>query len=392
MNEISATVPSLKKGSAVVTAALLSTFLALTMSACSAERRSVNAAAETVSNVSVTSAQVAHIPDVIEAVGTLRAAETSQLAAQMMGNIVEIRVREGDHVRRGQVLAVIDEAQPRAALDRAIAADLAAQHEIAASDSGSTLAEATFKRYQTLYEKKSVSPQEFDEVRARYEAAQARRDMARAGQAQAKAALQQAHTVLSYTRIVAPFDGLVTEKKADIGTLANPGMPIFTVEDLRRYRLEATVNESDLHYMRQGEQVPVRIDALGDRELKGRVAEIVPAADPASRSFLVKVELSADPALRSGLFGRIRFSRGERSTLLVPQSAVVDRGQLQGIYVLDQNRMAGLRYVTLGKTSGTNVEVLAGLETGEAIVSDPGGRELSGKKIGPRQERLANER
>ena len=238
-----------------------------------------------------------------------------------------------------------------------------------------------FKRYQTLYDRKSVSPQEFDEIKARYHEAQARREMARAGQAQAKAALQQARTALGYTHIVAPFDGLVTEKKADVGTLASPGMPIFTVEDLRRYRLEATVNETDLRYVRQGQPMSVSIDALGDRELKGKVIEIVPAADPASRSFLVKVELPSDPALRSGLFGRAQFMRGERTTLLIPRTAVVERGQLQGIYVLDQNRIAGMRYITLGKPSAQQVEVLAGLQSGEMLIADPGSREMSGKKI-----------
>ena len=348
---------------------------------CSSDRETASTAPETVRNVSVLSVQTANVPDLVEAVGTLRAAQTSQLAGQMMANIVEIRVHEGDRVQRGQVLAVLDEAQPRAALDRATAADLASQQGITAADSDLALAESTFKRYQTLYEKKSVSPQEFDEVKARYQAAEARRDMARAGQTQAKAALQQAHTALGYTRILAPFDGLVTEKKADVGALVSPGMPIFTVEDLHRYRLEATVNETDLRYVRLGQQAPVIIDAVGDRELKGRVVEIVPAADAASRSFLVKIEIPSDPALRSGLFGRAQFSRGEKSSLLIPRTAVVERGQLQGVYVLDQNKIAGLRYITLGKPSGAQVEVLAGLQAGETLISDPGSQELSGKKI-----------
>ena len=352
-----------------------------TLVGCSGERETVNAAPETVSNVSVISVQVATAPDVVEAVGTLRAAETSQLAAQMMGAIVEIRVHEGDRVQRGQVLAVIDDAQPRAALDRAAAVDLAAQQEITASESDLALAESTFTRYQTLFDKKSVSPQEFDEIKARYQGAQARREMARAGQSQAKAALQQARTALSYAHIVAPFDGLVTEKKVDVGTLASPGMPIFTVEDLRRYRLEATVNESDLRYVRQGQQVSVSVDALGDRQFKGKVAEIVPAADSANRSFLVKVEMPSDPALRSGLFGRAQFTRGERTALMIPHDSVIERGQLQGIYVLDQNRIASLRYITLGKPAEGQVEVLAGLQAGEMLVAKPDGRELSGKKI-----------
>lgn len=369
----------LKSSSSVVT--LASAALSLILVGCSGERQAVSASPETVSNVSVVSAQTATIPDEVEAVGTIRAAQTSQLAAQMTGNIVEIRVREGDHVRRGQVLAVIDDAQPRAALDRATAAGLAAQQEISASDSDFTLAEATFTRYQTLYDKKSVSPQEFDEIKARCQAAQARREIARAGQAQARAALQQAYTALTYAHIVAPFDGLVTERKVDIGTLASAGMPIFTVEDLRHYHLEARVNESDLRYVRQGQQVSVLIDALGDDEAKGKVIEVVPAADPASRSFLVKIELPFDTALRSGFFGRAHFTRGARTALLIPRTALVERGQLQGIYVLDQNRIAGLRYITLGRPSAQQVEVLAGLQAGEMLIGDPGSRELSGKKI-----------
>lgn len=362
-------------------AAFASIVLMLTFVACSSEQQSVSAAPEPVSNVSVVTAQSVNIPDTIEAVGTLRAAETSQLAAQMMGNIVEVRAREGEHVHRGEVLAVIDDALPRAAVDRATAGDLAAQQEILASESDFTLAESTFKRYQTLYERKSVSPQEFDEIKARYHAAQARREVARAGQAQAKAALLQARTAFGYTHILAPFDGLVTERKADVGTLASPGMPIFTIEDLHRYRLEATVNESDLRYVHQGQHVPVLIDALLDRELSGKLIEIVPAADAASRSFLVKIELPSDPALRSGLFGRAQFSRGQRTALLIPRSAVVERGQLQGIFVVDQHRIAGLRYITMGKPSGQQVEVLAGLQAGESLIGDPGSRELSGKKI-----------
>src|SRR5258708_4117516 len=164
--------------------------------------------------------------------------------------------------------------------------------------------------------------------------------MTEAGQAQAQAALSQARTSLDYARVRAPFDGVVTEKKADSGALASPGMPIFTIEDVHRYRLEASVNEGDLRYVRSGEQVPGVIDSLGDEGVKGKVVQIVPAADPGSRAFLVKIELPADKQLRSGLFGRAEFSRGERQALLIPLTAVVERGQLQGVFVLDQNRVA----------------------------------------------------
>ena len=348
---------------------------------CSSEPQPAAAAPEVVHNVSVLPVQRADVPDLLEAVGTVRAAQTSQLASQMAGSIVEIRVHEGDRVRRGQVLAVVDDAQPRAALDQATAVENAAGQELAASDSDLALAQSTLQRYQNLYDKKSVSPQEFDEVKARYQAAVAHRDRTQAGQAQAKAALAQAHTSFSYTRIVAPFDGVITEKKADPGTLASPGIPIFVIEGMGHYRLEATVNENDLRFVRMGQQVPVVVDALQNPELKGKVTQIVPAADPGSRSFLVKIELPSDAQLRSGLFGRAQFSRGQRSSFVIPRTAVMERGQLQGVYVLDQNKVAGLRYVTLGKTSGPQVEVLAGLQEGERFVAQPGVLDLSGKRI-----------
>lgn len=351
------------------------------LSGCSNERRTQAAAPETVSNVSMIVAQKTTVQDWLEAVGTVRAAQTSQVASQTFGNITEIRVHEGDHVVSGQVLATIDDSQPRAALEQATAAVNAAEREVAAADSSFVLAEATLKRYQPLYEKKSVSPQEFDEIKARYQSAEARRDMARAGQAQANAALTQARTSLGYTQVRAPFAGLVTEKKADAGTLASPGMPIFTIEDTRSYRLEAAVDESDIRVVHVAQSVPVLLDALGNTEPSGKVAQIVPAADAASRSFLVKIQLRTDARLRSGLFGRARFSRGERSALMVPLTAITERGQLQGLYVVGLNRIAELRYVTLGQTAGQQVEVLSGLQEGEKIVAAPGNHELGGKQI-----------
>jgi RND family efflux transporter MFP subunit len=351
------------------------------LSGCSSNQRTRPVAPETISNVAVIVAQRTTIPDWLEAVGTVRAAQTSQIASQMMGNIVEIRTQEGDRVQSGQILATIDDAQPRAAVEQAAAAATAAEKEVSAADSSLALAEATLKRYQQLYEKKSVSPQEFDEIKARFQSAEARRDMTRAGQAQANAALSQARTSLGHTRIRAPFAGMVIEKRADAGTLASPGMPLFTVEDTRSYRLEATVDESDIRLVRVGQTVPVLLDALGNAELSGKVVQIIPAADPASRSFLVKVQLPADAHLHSGLFGRGRFSRGGRSALLIPQAATIVRGQLQAVYVIDENRIAGLRYVTLGRAVGQQVEVLSGLQDGGKLIAAPGSRDLSGKQI-----------
>jgi len=352
------------------------------LSGCSKEPRTIAPAPETVSNVQLITAQKTTAPDWLEAVGTVRAAQTSQLASQIVGSIVAVQVHEGERVQNGQALALIDDAQQRAAVEQATAAELVAQKEVAAGESENTLTESTLKRYQQLYEKKSVSPQEFDEVKARSESSSARLEMARAGLAQANAALAQARTALGFTRIRAPFDGVLTERKVDAGTLASPGMVLFTVEDTRSYRLEVTVDESDVRVVHVGQTAPLNIDALGGDQLVGKVVQIVPAADPSSRSFLVKIELPRNPQIRSGFFGRAQFARGERPALLIPRTAVVERGQLHGAYVLDANQIAGLRYLTLGKSTGWQVEVLTGLEPGDKLIAAPGERDLGGKRIG----------
>lgn len=348
---------------------------------CSSEKRDTPPAREVVSNVSVLAVQRTMVPDYYEAVGTVRAAQSSQLASQIMGAITGVTVHEGDRVRRGQVLATIDDSQAKAGLDRANAAVAASQQEMASSEANFVLAESTLRRYQGLFDKKSVSPQEFDEVKARFTAAQAQREGARAGNQQAVAAQAQARSYYDFTRVRAPFDGVVTAKLADVGTMASPGMPILVVEDPSHFRLEATLDESAMGAVHLGEPVPVDIDVLGRKDMSGKVVQIVPAADPSSRTFLIKVELPRSPDVRSGLFGRARFARGQRESILVPRTAVLSRGQLNGVYVVGPEQVASLRYITLGRASGSDYEVLSGLENGERIVAQPGDRELAGRKI-----------
>jgi RND family efflux transporter MFP subunit len=351
---------------------------------CSNNQHAEKLAPDTVSDVSLVVVHKAAEPDWLEAVGTVRAAQISQIASQSQGTIREIHTREGDLVQAGQVLATIDDAQPRAAVDQATAGLNAADKQAAAADSELSLAESTLQRYQQLFDKKSVSPQEFDEIKSRRQTVEAHRDMARAEQAQAKAALAQAQTALGYTQIQAPFAGVVTEKKIDPGSLVSPGTPVFTIENAGNYRLEVTIDENNFRLVRAGETVPVSMDSLGNVAVSGKVAQIVPAADPASRSFLVKIALPANAHLHSGLFGTARFARGQTPALMIPRAAIVQRGQLQGVYVIDANRLAQLRYVTLGKSAGERVEALSGLQDGETIVAEPGTRELGGKQIAAR--------
>lgn len=360
---------------------ILSLSVVLVAAGCSSPKKDTMAAPETVRGVAVYTTTMARVPDVIAAVGTVHAAETAQISAQMMGNVITINVREGDAVAQGQVLASIDPAQAQAGLERAQAALSTAQHEVAAAQTERSLTESTLKRFETLYQRKSVSPQEYDEIKARYQGAVARAEAAQSGEAQAKAAVAQAQTAFSYTRLRSPFTGVVTERKVDPGVLAAPGMPLLTVEAAGRYRLEATIDEGSLRFVHVGESVPVTFDAYPDQQLSGKVTQLVPAADPNTRTFLVKIELPANGLLRSGLFGRASFSRGERESLVVPRTAVVDRGALKGVYVVGPDQVASLRYISVGDIGGDRLEVLSGLNAKEAIVLSPGDREIGGKKV-----------
>ncbi len=321
------------------------------------------------------------VPDIIAAVGTVRAAEMAQVSAQTMGNVISVNVREGDAVKQGEVLATIDPSQAQAGLERAQAALSAAQHEVAAAQTERALTESTLKRFDTLYQKKSVSPQEYDEVKARYQGAVARSEAAQAGESQAKAAVAQAQTAFGYTKVRSPFNGLVTERKVDPGALAAPGMPLLTVEATGRFRLEVSIDEADLRYVRLGDSVPVKLDIYPDEKLTGKVTQIVPAADPTTRTFTVKLELPANSMLRSGLFGRANFTRGERDSLTIPRTSVVQRGALKGVYVVGADQVASLRYITVGDELGDQLVVLSGLSPKETVVSSPGDREIGGKRV-----------
>jgi RND family efflux transporter MFP subunit len=350
------------------------------LNACSKQAEPA-ATPELVRGVHVFQTATQKLPDAVDLVGTVHASESSTLSAQVMGTVANVAVREGDHVRAAQVLLSIDAAQMTSQVEQARAAVAAAQQQVAEAENGATLAGSTLKRYEMLKAQKSVSPQEFDEVQSRSQAALARLAMARAQEGQAKAAEAAAHTMQGYTRIRAPFDGVVTERKVDPGAMAAPGSSLLTVEKSGALRLEVSVDESLLSSVRAGAGIPVMIDTFGNAPVSGKVAQIVPTADPGSRSFLVKIDLPAVPGLHSGMYGHALLMRGTREVLIIPRSAVIAHGSMQSVYVIGQNQIAQLRYISVGNSHGNEIEVLSGLGAGETVIDPPGERELSGKRI-----------
>ncbi len=347
------------------------------------------------------------VSDTIEAVGTVQSARRSVLSSKLVAVVVGVAVHEGSRVAASQVVVTLDDHETRAQLARAEAglreaeeALTDATRTVAAADAAVDAAKArrdlaatTLDRYRTLRDRRSVAPQEFDEVAARSKAAEAEvaaaeltRDALRAKMDQAAARIEQARAevanarvVVGYATIRAPSSGVVVSKTVEVGNLASPGTALLTIEQ-ERYRLEAAVGESAVRWVRLGDRAPVSLDSLG-RTLDGRVSEVTPAADPASRTVTVKLDLAADPGLRSGLFGRARFPAGERQAILLPASALLVRGQLTQVYVVDERNIARLRLVTTGRRYGDRVEILSGLGSGERVMSEGAERVSDGSPV-----------
>jgi len=319
-------------------------------------------------------------PSTYEATGTVRARATATISAKLMGYAREVRAQVGDRVHQGQQLVVLDAREMESNVGHAESAREEVRSAISEAESGIAaakaqldLAQVTFNRMQDLLSKRSVTNQEFDEASARLMATQAGLDMARAKRVQLYSKLAQIEQEIrlagiqrGYTEITAPFAGTILTKSVEPGTLAVPGAPLFTIEREGAYRLEATIEESQLYLARLDKVVSVTIDGT-NRTFSARIVEILPSVDATARSGTVKIDLPQTPELRSGLFGRARFDTGTHKVLTVPAASVLTRGQLQSVLVAENN-IARARLITLGSSAKDQVEVLSGLNPGEKVV------------------------
>jgi RND family efflux transporter MFP subunit len=319
-------------------------------------------------------------PASYEATGTVRARTTATISSKVMGYVQQVSVQVGDRVRQGQALITLDARDLDVSLRRAEAGRTEVESGIpelenatAAAKANLDLAQSTFKRMEELAAKKSISNQELDEASARLKAAQANYDMVRSRRAQvnskmatAEQEIRGAGIMRDYARLAAPFSGVVITRSVEPGNLATPGAPLLTIEQDGVYRLEATVDESKLASVRVGQSVEAVIEAA-DKKLNARVSEIVPSVDAASRTYIVKLDLPATPQLRTGMFGRAIFPLGVQKVVAVPLTALMERGQLQSVFVVEDG-VAHTRLVTTGRRTSNAVEVLSGLNAGEKVV------------------------
>lgn len=293
------------------------------------------------------------VPVLEEAVGTIRSRTRVQVAPQVAGQIVSLTPEAGDAVKEGDLVAVLEDHAYGARLEQARSKREAAR--AAAEEAGTRLA-----RTRTLFESEAATREEL-------EAAEAAAKRAEAELRAAEQAVRAAEIEFGHTRIRAPITGLVAARLAEPGDLAWPGKPLLEIYDPAALRLEASIREGLFGAIAVGDELEVRIASL-DVTTRGRVAEIVPAADPRSRSFLVRVDLPHVEGLPlyPGMFGRLLVPHGEREVVVVPREAVEEVGELRTV-LCEREGTWRRRFVTLGPTLGERVEVLSGLVPGERI-------------------------
>lgn len=352
---------------------------ALVLAGCSSQTDTPGADVRAPIPVTVATVAMTDVADTFEAGGVVQARTTATIMARIQAPVLEVRVSPGDRVRAGQTLVVLDgtdlAAHARGARAAALAADqgvAAAAAEQQAAEAALAVVRATYDRIAGLHARRSATAQEFDDATGALRAAEARAAgaAARARSAgslvdSARAASEGAATTASFASITAPFDGVVTEKMVEPGNMAAPGMPLLRLEDTAGFRLEVRVDESRIGEIARGTIVPVSLDSgTGGATitLNGTVSDIGRAVDADARAFLVKITLPETAGLRSGTFGRAHFGAAARRALTVPASALVRRGQVTSVLVVEQD-VARVRLVSV---SGT--EVLAGLSDGEVVI------------------------
>ncbi|MBT8341974.1 MAG: efflux RND transporter periplasmic adaptor subunit [Desulfatitalea sp.] len=289
-------------------------------------------------------------------VGSVVSDRRIEVASRLSGYIRDILVQEGDLVQNGQVLARLDAADVQGAIDQARAG-------VGAAKAAFNDAKTDLERFRMLFKSGTVSENEWRKMRLKFEASRQTLNQAQAG-------LDAALAQRVYAEIKSPMDGVVVARFKRIGDLALPGVPLLTLESRRDLLFETFVAEKQISAVSDGQIVQVRIDGVGG-PLEGTVRRVVPSGDPVTRTYRVKIALPQTNGLRPGMFGRAVFPLGNSRSPVVPRPALVERGGLRGVFVVDDSRTAHFRWLRIGREWPDRVEVTAGLKTGERLVAQP---------------------
>jgi RND family efflux transporter MFP subunit len=315
-------------------------------------------AAPTIDSDNLHTVEVTIEPLIEQASGTIRAKVETVISPLINATISSIAVWSGDEVKAGDVLIKLDSRELRARVDQAHQAVVAAEARL-------IKAEKDFKRAQRIYrtDTGAISKAERDRIEAVQRSASAQLLRLRRQK-------DETMTALSYSTLKAPIAGRIVKRYADPGDTAQPGQPLLRMYDPQTLRLEASVRESVASKLVEGQSLTAQVDAVNKR-YTAAIDEIVPSADPGSRSFVVKVSLTGGSGLYPGMFGRLMIPIGKIEKIYIPNEAVTTVGQLNFVVVKTEHGL-GRRYVRLGERALENrVEVISGLAPGEKILAAP---------------------
>ncbi len=311
----------------------------------------------------------------VTASGKTEAENSANLSTRMMGYVTKVHVKVGQNVHAGQLLVSVNNTDLQA---KKAQVDASIIHAQAAYNN----AKKDYDRFVNLFAQQSASQKELDDMTARYE-------MAKAGLEAAKQMRNEIQAQFSYSNITAPFSGVVTNTFIKEGDMANPGMPLVSVEGASKLQVTAMVSESDIANVKQGMAVKINIKSL-NKVVSGRVSEISLSAKNTGGQYLVKVNLDkSDKSILSGMFVNVQFpvekttvtNTNSSERLLIPSVALVKQGQLSGVYTVGNGNTAILRWLRLGKVYGDQVEVLSGLTANEAYIVSAEGKLFNGAKV-----------
>jgi len=345
--------------------------IAISLIACSSEEPTKQLAENRIP-VKVAATKLVALGDQISYSGTVLPIERVRLSTKIMGWLEKQPFAEGEQFSTGDLLIKLRSKDLEAKLAQTKAAvDEATIHF--------QNAQTNLNRIEALFNEKAASQKELEDIRAAFSSAKARKISAEKTQAQVE-------ELLRYSSILAPFKGAVARKMLEVGDMANPGQPVLEIENTARVKIVAKVPEKDVQNLKTGTPVSVSIEALvsasNGKSPKSQIKRIVPAADPKTRQFEIHVELdNASGDIKSGMFARITLSKSGREGLLVPQNSIVRRGQLEGVFVIDKNKFARLRWIRTGAKWQESIEVLAGLTAADKVIVQPASTLLDGQAV-----------
>jgi RND family efflux transporter MFP subunit len=333
---------------------------------------------ETVDNRPIVKVKVSNPTSVNETFfsvsGKVEAEQNANVSTRIMGFVDATHVKVGDKVSKGQLLISIN------------SSDILAQKaQINASITEATVAftnaEKDYNRYTSLFNEQSASLKELDDVTANYKMSKARLEAAN----QLK---NQVNAQLSYSNIRAPFSGIITGKYVNKGDMANPGIPLISLENPSKFQVIAMVSEAEITSIKKGSSVSVVVKSTSQL-VKGKVTEISSSTKNTGGQYLVKILLDkTNVKLLSGMFTSVQFPTKNQlkninhpSLVLVPQSALIHKGQLSGVYTIGNENVAILRWVRIGKKIENQVEILSGLSADEQFIISAEGKLFNGVKV-----------